>query len=262
MNKARLAALPAVLAATLGLAACGGAEPAAEGSAPPSSSSASTAAPVASPSPDNESVSPSGAADGISRYTDAELKDVVSGYFGDQEGLTVIGGEDVKSAAGAAGEALGQTKVEPQECNVLTGMDLEAELDKASLAVGVLMNPEDPSQSVSLSVASYKDAAAAEQKFVDGGALMEKCAEMTVETMGVKASVKSEPVDLDVEAQNATVVRMTTEAAGTTTDGFTVVLLEDGLQVQFQLQGADAEAAEIAEAADDAQALLEELKRG
>lgn len=225
------------------------------------SSSAAASAPTgsAAASPTAPPTASKGAANGAS-LTDAQLKKVVTEFFKDTDGAQILAGEKLRSQVGAAGQMVQDTKVTPEKCFAANGVDLEAELEKNNLAVGAVANPEDPTQSITLTVMSAGDPAAAQATFDEGTKALDDCSTLEVETMGVKATVAAKEATVQVDASSALALETVTTAQGTKVPGASILLLEDGSQVQLQIQGKELDKAGLQDVADQAQHVLDRLK--
>lgn len=247
-------ALP--LAAGLMLTGCGGTNDAPEqkddaaAAASPTQSSASAAS--------SEAASPSAA--GKSALTDGQLKKVVAGYFDPEDNAQVFTGKALRAQAGAAGQLVNEADFTPEKCGVANGIDIEAELKKSNLAVAAVANPQNPAQSVTVTAGSAKDAARAGEAFAQNVKAFDGCEKMTMKTMGMTVKVTSALKDVDVTAPEQLALITKTEIKGQEIPGATVIVFDEGLQVQMQAQGMDIDEAALQDMADDAQELLDSMK--
>ncbi|GAA1365820.1 hypothetical protein GCM10009596_30390 [Arthrobacter rhombi] len=253
-------ALP--LAAGLMLTACGGsndapAENADAASAAPStqSSSSASSSPAASPSQAASSPAAAGAA-----LTNAQLKKVVAGYFDPEDKAQVFGSKELQAQAGAAGAVVSDAEFTPAKCGIANGIDVEAELKKSNLAVAMVANPKNPSQLVTVTAGSAKDAAQANEAFKKSIDAFDGCEKMTMKTMGLTVKVNSTLKDVDVSAPGKLAVITKTEVKGQKIPGATVMVSDNGLQVQMQAQGMEIDDASLQDMADGAQDLLDSMK--
>jgi hypothetical protein len=253
-------ALP--LAAGLMLTACGGSNEApaenadaASAAASTQSSASSSSSPAASPSQAASSPAAAGAA-----LTNAQLKKVVAGYFDPEDKAQVFGSKELQAQAGAAGAIVSDAEFTPAKCGIANGIDVEAELKKSNLAVAAVANPKNPSQLVTVTAGSAKDAAQANETFKKNVAAFDGCEKMTMKTMGLTVKVNSTLKDIDASAPGKLALITTTEVKGQKTPGATVMLSDNGLQVQMQAQGMEIDASSLQDMADDAQDLLDSMK--
>lgn len=259
-------ALP--LAAGLMLTACGGSNDAPAGnadaaSAAPStqsnsstqSSSSASSSPAASSSQAASSPAAAGAA-----LTNAQLKKVVAGYFDPEDKAQIFGSKELQAQAGAAGAIVNDAEFTPAKCGIANGIDIEAELKKSNLAVAAVANPKNPSQLVTVTAGSAKDAAQANEAFKKNVAAFDGCEKMTMKTMGLTVTVNSTLKEIDVSAPGKLALITKTEVKGQKIPGATVMVSDNGLQVQMQAQGMEIDAASLQDMADDAQDLLDSMK--
>lgn len=255
-------ALP--LAAGLMLAACGGSNdaPAQDGDAGASSSATPSSA---TPAPSSTASGSAAAADassgtGGAALTDAQLKKVVAGYFDKEDNAQVLAGDALRAQAGAAGALISDAEVSPKKCGVANGIDIKAELKKSNLAVAAVANPENPMQTVSVTAASAKDAARAESTFADSTKALDGCEKLSMKTMGMQVTVTTKVADVDVAAPASLAVITSTEVKGQKIPGASVIVFDNGLQVQMQAQGLETDDEALQDMAEDAQELLEQMK--
>lgn len=246
-------ALP--VAAGLMLTACGGSNdaPAQQDDAAASSSAPSSQS--AAPSQAAAPTTASGAA-----LTDAQLKKIVAGYFDPEDNAQVFTGKSLRAQAGAAGQLVNDAEFTPEKCGVAKGIDIETELKKSNLAVAAIANPQNPAQLVTVTAGSAKDAAQADEAFEKSINAFDGCEKMTMKTMGTEVTVNSAVKDVDVSAPGQLAVITSTEVKGQKIPGATVLVYDNGLQVQMQAQGMDIDEAALQDMADDAQELLDSMK--
>lgn len=250
-------ALP--VAAGLMLTGCGG-----SGDAPTEKDGAASAASAApstqssSAAASSEAASPS-AATGAA-LTDAQLKKVVAGYFDPEDKVQIFTGDALQAQAGAAGQVVSDAEFTPEKCGVAKGLDIEAELKKSNLAVAAVANPQNPGQLVTVTAGSAKDAVQANEAFEKSVKAFDGCEKMTMKTMGMEVTVNSTVMEVDVSAPGQLAVITSTEVKGQKVPGATVLVYDNGLQVQMQAQGMDVDEAALQDMADDAQELLDSMK--
>lgn len=258
-KKSLLLALP--LVAGLMLTGCGGANDAqaekTEAAAAPSTQSSSSASSSPSASPSQAASSPAAAGAAL---TNAQLKKVVAGHFDPKDKAQVFGSKELQAQAGVAGAIVSDAEFTPAKCGIANGIDIEAELKKSNLAVAVVANPKNPSQLVTVTAGSAKDAAQANEAFKKNIDAFDGCEKMTMKTMGQTVTVNSTLKDVDVSAPGKLAVITTTEVKGQKIAGATVMVSDNGLQVQMQAQGMKIDEKSLQDMAGDAQKLLDSMK--
>lgn len=266
------------LAAALALAGCSdsgsasddsptAASSSVQGNAGEASSSAQEAdaqSSTAASAPSSEATASSSAegsgAGNSAALSDAQLEKVVTTYFDGEPGVQILSGDTLRAQAGAAGAMVEGMKISPEKCNSAQGIDIEAELKKNNIAVGTYPNPENPMQTVTLTVMSAGDPAATQTKFDEGIDALDDCKKMDVEIMGIKTKMKMEEAKVKTDAPSALALQTVTTVQGTKIPGTNVSLLDDGLQVQLQVQGEEADQDALQNIADGAQRVLDSLK--
>ncbi|PCC25664.1 hypothetical protein CIK75_08410 [Glutamicibacter sp. BW78] len=267
------------LAAALALTGCSGSANSASDDSPAAASSstpgaageASTSAPAANaqsssapPAQSAESGS-SPAAKGSdagngAALSDTQLKKAVTDFFDEDPGAQILSGKTLRAQAGAAGAMVEGMKISPEKCNSARGIDIESELKKNNIAVGTYPNPEDPMQSISITIMSAGDPAETQATFDEGIDALDDCQQMDVELMGIKTKMKMEEAKVTTKAPSSVALRTVITVQGTEIPGSNVSLLDDGLQVQLQVQGKEADQKAMQNIADEAQRVLDSLK--
>lgn len=266
------------LAAGLALAGCSGsgsdsngsptvASSSAQGSASEASSSAqavdaqsSSAAPTESSDATSSSAAEGSGAGNNAALSDAQLKKAVTTFFDGEPGVQILSGKTLRAQAGAAGAMVEGMKISPEKCNSAQGIDIKAELKKNNIAVGTYPNPENPMQTVTLTVMSAGDPAETQTKFDQGIEALDDCKKMDVEVMGIKTKMKMEEAKVSADAPSSLALRTVITVQDTKIPGSNVSLLDDGLQVQLQVQGEEADQDALQNIADEAQRVLDSLK--
>lgn len=255
------------LAAALALSGCSASGSASEDSpaaASPSSSAAeaSSSARTVDAGSSTAPASPeaSSRAGNNAALSDAQLKKAVTAYFDGKTGVQIMSGETLRAQAGAAGAMVEGMKISPEKCNSAQGIDIEEELKKNNIAVGTYPNPDNPMQTFTLTVMSAGDPAQNQAKFDEGVDALDDCKNMDVEVMGIKTTMKMQEATVKTDAPSALALQTVTTVQDTKIPGTNVSLLDDGIQVQLQIQGEESDQESLQHIADEAQRVLDTLK--
>ena len=238
--------LPLTLAAAFVLAGCSGGGDAAPSSSPAAQNTVagetSAAAETTAAAPTTEAAKPAGA-----QLSAQKLADIADTLAGDNEQAQIIDKQTIVSQLPLAEQQIKAMKIEPAECAQFVAADVNAEFEKMEM-ITVALPGENPLDTTSISIVSYKDPADAKANISKAQSSLKDCSEFSVEMQGKKVTSKTSEVKAKTNGSVTQANRSEIQLPGGSMTTLAVSALQENNLVSVSKTSMKATDAELAEA--------------